>query len=85
MALLLPSGDRLVPRTHDDYAYQARAAAELVALTRDDVYLAALPASSNFAFGCPGILGTLTAGGNRRADRHRGRRRSACRSSRGSG
>lgn len=63
VALLLPSGDRLVPRTHDDYAYQARAAAELVALTRDDVYLAALPASSNFAFGCPGILGTLTAGG----------------------
>ncbi|QEU89657.1 (2,3-dihydroxybenzoyl)adenylate synthase [Streptomyces kanamyceticus] len=54
---------RLVPRTHNDYAYQARAAAELVSLTGDDVYLAALPAESNFAFGCPGIVGTLSVGG----------------------
>ncbi|MFJ3876022.1 AMP-binding protein [Streptomyces sp. NPDC090077] len=53
----------LVPRTHNDYAYQARAAAELVSLTRDDVYLAALPAPSVLALGCPGIIGTLTAGG----------------------
>ncbi|WP_229334609.1 (2,3-dihydroxybenzoyl)adenylate synthase [Streptomyces flavotricini] len=53
----------LVPRTHDDYAYQARAAAELVSLTENDVYLAALPAESNLAFGCPGIVGTLSAGG----------------------
>ncbi|MGW4686655.1 hypothetical protein ACWEPM_17385 [Streptomyces sp. NPDC004244] len=43
----------LVPRTHDDHAYRARAAAELVSLTADDVYLAALPAGSDFAFGCP--------------------------------
>lgn len=65
--LLLSDGGsgtpRLVPRTHDDYAYQARAAAELVSLTRDDVYLAALPAGSDFAFGCPGIVGTLSVGG----------------------
>ncbi|WP_327134901.1 AMP-binding protein [Streptomyces sp. NBC_01343] len=53
----------LVPRTHDDYAYQARAAADLVSLTENDVYLAALPAESNLAFGCPGIVGTLSAGG----------------------
>lgn len=53
----------LVPRTHNDYAYQARAAAERVSLTEDDVYLAALPAESNFAFGCPGIIGTLSVGG----------------------
>ncbi|MET9605932.1 AMP-binding protein [Streptomyces sp. NPDC006512] len=53
----------LVPRTHDDYAHQVRAAAELVSLTEDDVYLAALPAESNFAFGCPGIVGTLSVGG----------------------
>lgn len=66
MAFFLLSGagaPRLVPRTHDDYAYQARAAAELVSLTEDDVYLAALPAASNFAFGCPGIIGTLSVGG----------------------
>ncbi|MFD9520151.1 (2,3-dihydroxybenzoyl)adenylate synthase [Streptomyces sp. NPDC059979] len=53
----------LVPRTHNDYAYQVRAAAERVSLTENDVYLAALPASSPFAFGCPGIVGTLAAGG----------------------
>ncbi|MEU7279819.1 AMP-binding protein [Streptomyces sp. NPDC045431] len=68
VAFLLLSGGtseapRLVPRTHNDYAYQARAAAALVSLTEDDVYLAALPAAENFAFGCPGILGTLSVGG----------------------
>ncbi|MEU1408197.1 AMP-binding protein [Streptomyces sp. NPDC005728] len=54
---------RLIPRTHNDYAYQARAAAELVSLTEKDVYLAALPAESNFTFGAPGIVGTLSVGG----------------------
>ncbi|WP_405486270.1 AMP-binding protein [Streptomyces sp. NBC_00096] len=54
---------RLVPRTHNDYAHQVRAAAELVSLTENDVYLAALPADSALALGCPGILGTLSAGG----------------------
>lgn len=71
VALLLPSGGAgasatpplLVPRTHNDYAYQARAAAELVSLTGDDVYLAALPADYHFALGCPGIVGTLSVGG----------------------
>ncbi|MGW0363983.1 (2,3-dihydroxybenzoyl)adenylate synthase [Streptomyces sp. NPDC002990] len=68
VAFLLLSGGsteapKLVPRTHNDYAHQARAAAELVSLTENDVYLAALPAESNFAFGCPGILGTLSVGG----------------------
>lgn len=53
----------LIPRTHNDYAYQARAAAELVSLTENDVYLAALPAESTFTFGCPGIVGTLSVGG----------------------
>lgn len=65
--LLLAEGSAasplLVPRTHDDYAYQTRAAAEAVALTEDDVYLAALPAESPLALGCPGIVGTLLAGG----------------------
>ncbi|MET9437182.1 AMP-binding protein [Streptomyces sp. NPDC006551] len=68
VAFFLLSGDttaapQLVPRTHNDYAYQARAAAELVALTENDVYLAALPAGSTFTFGCPGIVGTLSVGG----------------------
>lgn len=68
VALMFLSGGRsatpaLVPRTHDDYAYRARAAAELVSLTADDVYLAALPAGADFAFGCPGVVGTLSVGG----------------------
>ncbi|WP_165914468.1 AMP-binding protein [Streptomyces sp. AcE210] len=68
VAFFLLSGNattapQLIPRTHNDYAYQARAAAELVSLTEDDVYLAALPAEFNFIFGCPGIVGTLSAGG----------------------
>ncbi|MFD7258225.1 (2,3-dihydroxybenzoyl)adenylate synthase [Streptomyces sp. NPDC059874] len=68
VAFLLPSGGttaapRLVPRTHNDYAYQARAAAELVSLTEDDVHLAALPPESNLAFGGPGVVGTLSVGG----------------------
>ncbi|MDT9691272.1 AMP-binding protein [Streptomyces sp. P9(2023)] len=53
----------LVPRTHDDYAYQVRATAELVALTEDDVYLAAQPAEFHFTYGLPGVVGTLSAGG----------------------
>ncbi|MGW3321691.1 AMP-binding protein [Streptomyces virginiae] len=52
----------LVPRTHNDYAHQVRAAAELVSLTEDDVYLAALPVASDVAFGCPGIVGALAVG-----------------------
>ncbi len=68
MAFFLVSGGvtaepALVPRTHNDYAYQVRAAAELVSLTGNDVYLAALPAGSDFAFGCPGVVGTLSVGG----------------------
>jgi 2,3-dihydroxybenzoate---[aryl-carrier protein] ligase len=54
---------KLIPRTHDDYAYQTRAAAELVGLDTTDVYLAALPAEFNFTWGCPGIIGTLRSGG----------------------
>ncbi|MEU2034233.1 (2,3-dihydroxybenzoyl)adenylate synthase [Nocardia amamiensis] len=54
---------KLIPRTHNDYAYQTRAAAAVTGLTRDDVYLAALPAAFNFTWGCPGIIGTLRVGG----------------------
>ncbi|MFD3685071.1 (2,3-dihydroxybenzoyl)adenylate synthase [Nocardiopsis sp. NPDC058631] len=68
IALLLLSGGttgtpKLIPRTHQDYAYNARAAAAACDLTPASVYLAALPAAFNFTMCCPGILGTLTAGG----------------------
>lgn len=54
---------KLIPRTHADYAYNLRASAEVCELDRRTVYLAALPAAHNFALGCPGVLGTLHAGG----------------------
>ncbi|MFF0018036.1 (2,3-dihydroxybenzoyl)adenylate synthase [Streptomyces sp. NPDC005374] len=54
---------KLIPRTHDDYAYQFRATARINGVTGDDVYLAVLPVEFNFAWGCPGVLGTLNAGG----------------------
>jgi 2,3-dihydroxybenzoate---[aryl-carrier protein] ligase len=54
---------KLIPRTHDDYAYQLRATAEGLRQDRDSTYLAALPVAHNAALGCPGLLGTLRAGG----------------------
>lgn len=54
---------KLIPRTHDDYVYQLRTLARINGLTGDDVYLAVLPAEFNFAWGCPGVLGTLDVGG----------------------
>ncbi|UMB71345.1 (2,3-dihydroxybenzoyl)adenylate synthase [Mycobacterium paraterrae] len=66
-ALLLVSGGttgtpKLIPRTHNDYVYNATASAELCELTSDDVYLAALPAAHNFPLACPGLLGAISAG-----------------------
>ena len=68
VALFLLSGGttglpKLIARTHDDYAYNARASAELCRLGPDTVYLTALPASHNFPLACPGIIGTLLSGG----------------------
>ncbi|WP_430785142.1 (2,3-dihydroxybenzoyl)adenylate synthase [Actinoplanes sp. G11-F43] len=68
MALLLLSGGttgtpKLIPRTHDDYACNARLAAEVCGLGPDSVYLAVLPMPFNFTMSCPGVLGVLQAGG----------------------
>ncbi|MFI6348462.1 (2,3-dihydroxybenzoyl)adenylate synthase [Streptomyces sp. NPDC050560] len=68
VALFLLSGGttglpKLIPRTHDDYSYNARAAAEVCGFGPGTVYLAALPAAHNFALACPGVLGTLAVGG----------------------
>lgn len=54
---------KLIARTHDDYAYNARASAEVAGLGPDTVYLVSLPAGHNFPLACPGILGTLLARG----------------------
>lgn len=54
---------KLIARTHDDYAYNARASAEVSGVDGGTVYLVSLPAGHNFPLACPGILGTLLAGG----------------------
>jgi 2,3-dihydroxybenzoate-AMP ligase len=67
VAVLLVSGGttgrpKLIPRTHQDYAYNARASAEVCALGPADVYLASLPVAHNFPLACPGLLGALGVG-----------------------
>jgi 2,3-dihydroxybenzoate-AMP ligase len=54
---------KLIARTHDDYAYNARASARVSGVDASTVYLVSLPAGHNFPLACPGILGTLLAGG----------------------
>jgi 2,3-dihydroxybenzoate-AMP ligase len=54
---------KLIARTHDDYAYNARASAEVAGFGQDTSYLVSLPAGHNFPLACPGILGALLSGG----------------------
>lgn len=68
VAMFLLSGGttglpKLIPRTHNDYAYNLRASAEVCELGPETSYLAALPVAHNFPLGCPGTFGTLHAGG----------------------
>lgn len=53
---------KLIPRTHDDYLYSIRASNEICGITRDSVYLAALPVAHNFTMSSPGHFGALYAG-----------------------
>jgi salicylate---CoA ligase len=54
---------KLIARTHDDYAYNARRSAEVAGMDAGTVYLVTLPAGHNYPLACPGILGTLLSGG----------------------
>ncbi|MEV5726065.1 AMP-binding protein [Streptomyces pharetrae] len=68
VALLLLSGGttgvpKLIPRTHDDYAYNISACARVAGFDDSGVYLAANPVPHNAALGCPGALGALLLGG----------------------
>lgn len=53
---------KLIPRTHDDYIYSFRASNDICGITRDSVYMVALPAAHNFPMSSPGFLGALYAG-----------------------
>jgi 2,3-dihydroxybenzoate-AMP ligase len=54
---------KLIARTHNDYVYNARRSGEVCGIDADTVYLGVLPLGHNFPLACPGILGTLLAGG----------------------
>jgi 2,3-dihydroxybenzoate-AMP ligase len=54
---------KIIPRTHNDYAYNFRQCGQACGFGPDTVYLAALSMAHNFPLGSPGILATLHAGG----------------------
>ena len=54
---------KLIPRTNADYLYDAATFSEVCNMREDTVFLAAIPASHNFSFANPGIIGTMLHGG----------------------
>lgn len=54
---------KLIPRTHNDYAYNSKIAADVCAVNRDSVLLLVLPVAHNLPLACPGIQGFLMKGG----------------------
>ena len=68
VALFLVSGGttglpKLIPRTHADYLYNARAMNEVCEIDSRTVFLIAIPVSHNFGLAAPGLMGTLLANG----------------------
>jgi 2,3-dihydroxybenzoate-AMP ligase len=68
IALFLLSGGttgtpKIIPRTHQDYEYNARQSGAVCGFGADTVYLVTLPTGHNFPLGSPGILATLVHGG----------------------
>ena len=54
---------KLIPRTHNDYAYNSRTAASVCGVTGDSVLLLALPIAHNLPLACPGVQGYFFNGG----------------------
>ena len=54
---------KLIPRTHNDYAYNSRLAVEVCGVTGDSVLLLALPIAHNLPLACPGLQGYFFRGG----------------------
>jgi 2,3-dihydroxybenzoate-AMP ligase len=54
---------KLIPRTHNDYAYNSRIAAPVCGVSGDSVLLLALPIAHNLPLACPGIQGYFFEGG----------------------
>jgi 2,3-dihydroxybenzoate-AMP ligase len=54
---------KLIPRTHNDYAYNSKTAAPVCGVTASSVLLLALPIAHNLPLACPGIQGYFFHGG----------------------
>jgi len=54
---------KLIPRTHNDYAYNSKTAEPVCAVTADSVLLLALPIAHNLPLACPGVQGYFFQGG----------------------
>ena len=50
---------KLIPRTHNDYAYNSKIASEVCAVKRDSVLLLVLPIAHNLPLACPWYSGVL--------------------------
>ncbi len=53
---------KLIPRTHNDYAYNSRTAASVTEVGPDSILLLVLPIAHNLPLGCPGLQGFLMNG-----------------------
>ncbi|HWF37711.1 MAG TPA: AMP-binding protein [Candidatus Acidoferrales bacterium] len=54
---------KLIPRTHNDYAYNSKVAAEVCEIKADSILLLILPIAHNLPLACPGIQGFFFKGG----------------------
>jgi 2,3-dihydroxybenzoate-AMP ligase len=54
---------KLIPRTHNDYAYNSKTAAPVCGVSADSVLLLALPIAHNLPLACPGLQGYFFQGG----------------------
>ena len=53
---------KLIPRTHNDYVYNTKAAVAVNDVRPDDCLLVALPVAHNFPLACPGLSGFFWKG-----------------------
>ena len=53
---------KLIPRTHNDYAYNSKAAARVCAISDKSTLLVVLPIAHNLPLACPGIQGFMFHG-----------------------
>ena len=54
---------KLIPRSHNDYAYNSKKAAPVCCVSGDSVLLLVIPIAHNLALACPGIQGYAFNGG----------------------